>query len=123
MALAVAALTRIAAFHHWPEAPEARAYLASPHRHLFHVRVTVAVESEGRVVEFHDLGELLTRSLEELSEPYPHDDTLRDFGPMSCEGIATCVADALVSQGFDVLAVSCSEDAEYTATWTKDTAP
>ena len=120
MAYAVYSLTRFPGLHHWPEAPEQRAYLRSPHRHLFHVRAGVTVVHSERDVEFHDLGRDVSLALTGLSEPYPWDETLRDFGPMSCEHIAGSVAKRLRSQGYEPLSVSCSEDDEFTAVWIKD---
>lgn len=45
-------------FHHWPDAPPQRAYLAHPHRHLFHVEVALEVTADNREVEFHNLLDL-----------------------------------------------------------------
>lgn len=41
--------------HCWPSAPDRRAYLREPHRHLFNVKVSVSVEDSDREVEYHDL--------------------------------------------------------------------
>lgn len=41
--------------HQWLDAPRHRDYLARPHRHLFHVKVTTIVIHSEREVEFHDL--------------------------------------------------------------------
>ena len=42
-------------FHCWPQAPERRAYLRNPHRHLFYVTVACIVSHDEREIEFHDL--------------------------------------------------------------------
>lgn len=47
----------LAGWHSWPSAPAHRAYLASLHRHLFHVTATVRVFHDDRDVEFHDLSD------------------------------------------------------------------
>lgn len=120
MAVSVTSLTRVAGMHSWPAAPASRAYLASPHRHMFHVRATVAVDHEERDVEFHDLGLYVTTALHAMASEHRLDPALRDFGPRSCESIARLVAASLCARDLDVLAVSCSEDDEFTATWTKD---
>lgn len=120
MVVTVTSLTRVAGLHSWPAAPPGRAYLAQPHRHLFHVRATVAVDHEERDVEFHDLGSYVTTALYSMASESSRDPALRDFGPRSCESIARLVAASLRTRALDVLAVSCSEDDEFTATWTKD---
>jgi len=42
-------------WHRWPGAPPERDYLASLHRHNFHIEVTTPVEHHERQIEFHDL--------------------------------------------------------------------
>jgi hypothetical protein len=64
--------------HRWPRAPAHRAYLAAHHRHLFHVRVEVAVGHSDREIECHDLrdfclgafggGDLGSQSCEMMAE-------------------------------------------------------
>lgn len=48
------------AFHRWPEAPPQHAYLASPHRHIFHCRVGFKVTHENRDLEFIELKRMAT---------------------------------------------------------------
>lgn len=45
-------------FHHWPDAPLARGYLGTDHRHLFYVEVRLEVHHDEREVEYHDLLDL-----------------------------------------------------------------
>lgn len=45
---------RVEGWHHWPNAPTSRYYLASSHRHLFHVTASVDVTGHDREIEFHD---------------------------------------------------------------------
>jgi hypothetical protein len=45
-------------WHSWPDAQGKRVYLASPHRHLFHVEVRLQVFHDEREVEYHDLLDL-----------------------------------------------------------------
>lgn len=42
-------------YHRWPSPSSGREYLRAPHRHLFHVKVSLSVEGKDREVEFHDL--------------------------------------------------------------------
>lgn len=42
-------------FHCWPEAPANLAYLRSPHRHVFQVKLEIAVPHGDRAIEFHEL--------------------------------------------------------------------
>ena len=122
-AVTVTALVRRAGLHQWPAAHEARAYLRAPHRHLFYVRVTMAVTHDDRDVEFHDLAAWVTAALDGRYPAYDYDPTLIDFGASSCEHIATQLARDLNIRDLWPDAVSVSEDDEYTALWTKDTAP
>jgi hypothetical protein len=122
VAITVTSLTRVAGLHYWPGAPAGRAYLGQPHRHVFWIRATVTVDHAERDVEFHDLGSFVTNIVNWLAPPATIDKiALRDFGPRSCETIATHVAERLRDDHhLDVVSVSCSEDDEFTATWTKD---
>ena len=72
-------------FHSWSTAPEQRAYLRSPHRHLFHVKLTIDVTHADREIEFHDVQDLLAVDCDSLN----HD----DLG--SCEHIAMQLVDAM----------------------------
>lgn len=104
--------------HHWPDAPEGRAYLGSPHRHLFVARAVVYVDHGNRDVEFHDLGDDLRLALRGCTGTLAygeHGTSLLDFGPQSCEHLATSIADTLAGR-YAVAEVSVSEDDEFTAT-------
>ena len=68
-----------AAAHHWPDAPAHRRYLASTHRHLFHVDAEVTVRHDDREVEFHDLQDVVAARCAALGT---------DLGAMSCEMVA-----------------------------------
>jgi len=46
---------QVEGFHHWPDAPHHRSYLAVRHRHLFYLEVAVQVAHQDREIEFHDL--------------------------------------------------------------------
>lgn len=92
-------------FHHWPGAPEKRAYLADSHRHLFYVEVALEVFKQDREVEFHDLLD--------LSRDYFG---TGDFGAQSCETLAHNLLRVIIEDfpGRDV-AVSVFEDNEVGA--------
>jgi hypothetical protein len=84
--------TKVAALHHWPGAPESRAYLGHPHRHDFEITVTIPVQHDNRDVEFHDA---LDRLMEIIDDMLTYnDDTLMyetpeiaNFMGRSCEMI------------------------------------
>lgn len=117
MSTTITARATVAGLHHWPDAPDRRAYLRHPHRHLFGLAATVVVEHEDRAVEWHDLADLMTRCVATYGTPYP-ETTLWDFGAQSCEALATHLAhDLTYHHGLTVLAVGVDEDGEHTATW------
>lgn len=72
------------ALHCWPEATGNRAYLSSPHRHMFHVTVELQVFHHDREVEYHDL-------LDFCRAKMPGG----DLGRMSCEDMATNLMHAI----------------------------
>lgn len=90
-------------WHAWPEAPEARGYLAARHRHLFHFRCELYFkEYEDRDVEFHDF---LARCKSYLGSK-------DDFGSSSCETIAKAMASRMSEEYSLPAAVECWEDGE-----------
>jgi len=74
---------RFIGFHQWDDAPERRAYLREPHRHVFHVRACVDVNHEGREIEFHDMLAVVTKLCDDMT------------AVGSCETIATVLAEWL----------------------------
>lgn len=109
----VTARCAVAGLHHWPTAPERRAYLRQLHRHVFEVKAIVRTTHHEREVEFHDLGELLERELRALGSSYHPDADLLTFGAQSCETLAAKLLSALRRQGYDALGVTVSEDGEH----------
>jgi len=98
---------RFVAFHRWQNAPEERAYLKHPHRHLFHVKACVNVNPVGdRDVEFHDLLELVkdrcSRFESAGASPWP----------FSCESFAEMIGSYLIERGLILKSVEVSEDGE-----------
>lgn len=96
-------------FHHWPEAPDPRAYLRSRHRHTFHVTPRVRVDHENRAVEFHDLRDHV-KAWWGITD--------REWGAASCEKIAADLAAHLTGLGLTVTAITVAEDDEDGATIT-----
>lgn len=104
--VAVWARLDLPGMHRWPFAPPHRAYLASPHRHLFRVTAEVAVGHDDRQVEFHDLHDMI-RAWWGTAEG------IRDCGTASCERMARELAAYLDAQhGLRVTRVEVSEDGE-----------
>lgn len=96
-------------WHTWPAATGQRAYLAHPHRHLFHITTTVEVFGDDREVEFHDLRD-------RVEGWWGRTDNQGNRG--SCEAMALELLDhldGLFSQRRD-MEVSVGEDGEAWAT-------
>lgn len=100
------------ALHNWPTAPQGRAYLASPHRHMFICDATVEVRHDDRDVEYHDL----RADVQEWTQQFRtvHKD-LSNVGPQSCEHLARSLFDWLAI-GLPVVRVTVSEDGEFSST-------
>jgi hypothetical protein len=97
-------------FHHWPGAPEHRAYLAAKHRHLFAVEVTTAVHDDDREIEFHDVRDAASAFLDCIQGRDG------DFGSRSCEQIARELAGHLAGYYKRPVIASVWEDWEFGAT-------
>lgn len=98
--------------HSWPEAPDERKFLRSPHRHLFRITAEVEVGDENRDVEFFDLQDDLRDFVEELPAFY------RAGGSNdSCEAMARELASALIDGGYNPIMVEVSEDGESGGRW------
>lgn len=95
---------RHAGLHCWPGAPEHRAYLRTPHRHLFHVTVFTEVKHDDREIEFHDLLEQSKSIFEKSFDELPIQ--------RSCETMARRLHGWLVSLHGRDFKVSVSEDGE-----------
>lgn len=95
-------------FHRWPDAPLLRAYLAAPHRHVFHFRVELDVHHDNREIEFHDLLDTCTAVIDDYGE---------DWDSCSCEAIARrLLADVQDQYPGTSPLVTVSEDGECGAT-------
>lgn len=97
---------QVEATHNWPGCPfEEVAYLRDPHRHVFHIKAYKTVTHSDRDIEFivlkHQIQEyLFVRYFSPLQR-------MHVFGPMSCEMIASELADR-----FDLYQCEVSEDNE-----------
>lgn len=92
-------------FHRWPEAPDEVAFLRSTHRHVFKVRVELAVTHDDRQLEFF----IVKRELDALLAL--RNDT--DLGASSCEHLAKMIMAFLsLDEDKKVLQVEVSEDGE-----------
>lgn len=110
--------TQIVGFHCWHQAPPARSYLRSVHRHVFGVSVEFTVSHNDRQIEFHDAEDELVRKANELFQELGLTDSQLG-GPHSCESIASHLYNLLHTQGIlagQVVAVTVDEDGECAAT-------
>lgn len=74
--------------HHWPNPPKGCEEFGEPHRHLFKF-IVVCPESKSRSLELFAVRKSL---MEWVAHLYPESSLLAggiDFGPSSCEDIAT----------------------------------
>lgn len=94
--------------HYWPDPPPQFAYLGNIHRHMFHVRIEVAVTHDNRYVEFI---ELRNRLYNYCLDTYSH-----AVFTFSCEQLAEQIADVARDAGYIVVSASVSEDGENGAT-------
>jgi hypothetical protein len=101
--------TRFVGFHQWKNAPTKFLHLRYPHRHEFHVKVSVYVKQHDREVEFQDL----KRVVEDIisghvwrtsSTIYPID--------LSCENMAKVIGTDLLHLHYKPSMVEVSEDGE-----------
>ena len=83
MQLLVVVPLQVEGFHHWEAAPPEVSFLASPHRHIFHLKCKRGVSHADRDVE---IILLKRRILEYMQSRWG---TPCIFGGMSCEMIAT----------------------------------
>lgn len=106
--------TQFPGCHAWPDAPEATYWLRSPHRHLFHVKVTVDVSHPDRDVEFFHLKhevECLIEGAYNLCTKDIHGPHYRELSSRSCEMIAYEIA-VILNLHYVVVSVEVSEDGE-----------
>jgi hypothetical protein len=116
MLTTITARTTILGLHHWPNAPEHRAYLGVPHRHEFEATAEVVVGHGDREVEFHDLQDTLRDLLLAGGAPWGAGGVLADFGAQSCEMMAAGLYEDLTTLGYQPVRVTVSEDGQHDGT-------
>lgn len=105
---------QVEGWHNWPDAPERRAYLRNPHRHMFFYEVRVNINGLGddRGLEFHDLLDYCKTQTKG-----------GNLGANSCEMLARALAEEIqawlhdeMDLGDRIVEVTVSEDNECGAT-------
>lgn len=95
---------QVEGWHCWPGAPDHRAYLRTPHRHMFHVDVSMPVGHDDREVEFHDLLDFCRAAMPP-----------GDYGHRSCEMLARELYQKITRRYTRRAVVSVFEDGEVGA--------
>lgn len=104
---------QVPGFHCWKDATGDRAYLATRHRHLFHVEIKLQVYHDDREVELHDLSDFCRKA-------FPGG----EMGGLSCEMMAQGLLQRLIEQyGDRSMQISISEDGECGAIVVHDRHP
>lgn len=112
MSTSIWVTTQFRGFHCWPTAPDEVGYLRSLHRHVFNVKVHVAVSHDDRDVEFHLFQKQLEKIIaEQLIGSEDHS--------LSCEGMARIIMHELQKQDVRVSQVEVDEDGECGAIITR----
>lgn len=91
--------TEFQGWHRWKDAPDEVSYLASFHRHIFHVKLTLKVEHQNRAIEFISLKQKVN---EFIAKKWAN-----RYFEESCEQIAACLL-----TNFGAYQVEVSEDGE-----------
>ena len=110
----VTARTQFRGLHHWPNCPiDEVGFLRDPHRHAFHVMVSVEVSGADREVEFF----VLQRKIDAIiAQTFPQEDETHILGAMSCEMIADSIYNGIEEDFSDrEIRISVSEDGENEA--------
>lgn len=108
----VYARTKFEGLHYWQGAPEG-SFLRHPHRHVFHVAVSVTVSHMDRAVEFFVLKNHVDEVIDTWLKTWPvsHPPVSLHVFTASCEMIAEVIFNALRND-FAVFQVNVSEDGE-----------
>ena len=95
--------SQFVALHKWGQAPEKVSFLQDWHRHVFKVRVDLAVSHDNRDLEFFHVLEDLNQVLDQWRE--------RKVSK-SCEMFCDSISEALKSKYLTLFRVEVSEDGE-----------
>ncbi len=109
----------IPGFHFWRAAPPDVSFLRYPHRHVFKFEV-MAKTSKGREIEFFRLQRTTKGAVHHLSLAGEPLDGFLEAGkgtPLSCEEMASAVAEYLDHESYPVVEVVVSEDGENDGLW------
>ena len=110
----VTARTQFRGLHNWPNCPiDEVGFLRDPHRHTFHVMVSVEVSGADREVEFF----VLQRQIDSIiAARFAKEDESFVIGARSCEMIADVIYEGLQGElGDREVKISVSEDGENEA--------
>ena len=96
--------------HCWPQAPQEVAYLANPHRHIFHIEAEIEVFHNDRELEFI----MIKHKIDRCIGWHLDNNGVWQMGAMSCEQVAEEVLGMLQEEyGTDRrMCVSVFEDNE-----------
>jgi 6-pyruvoyl-tetrahydropterin synthase len=108
--------TQFSAVHRWKGAPDKTPawHLRAPHRHTFHVKVTVDVKHNDRQIEFLTL----KQQIETVTKTWSNSEEPNHSWPYSCEDFAELLTNYVKIQYPDLqyIEVAVSEDGENGAT-------
>jgi hypothetical protein len=90
--------TQVEGLHQWPAATGPDGYLAAPHRHLFVAELDIEVTHDDREIEINALTRWLTDLLPTFAHPGAADTGPLNFGPQSCEQLATRITEAVLDR-------------------------
>lgn len=105
--------TQFEAFHRWPDAPDACAFLRHLHRHMFHVRWEVPGSADPQYID-RRVVEFILKS-QEVRLACIAQANLPTTESWSCEHWARWIGEE-----FNFTRVEVSEDGENGATWTRE---
>lgn len=108
--------TQFEGWHVWENAPEHNTYLRNSHRHIFHVKLEVAVDDSDRQVEFIEMGHALWQNLGTTIEAGTADAPVGKSCEMFAEEIANWALNSWLLYTPDEITVTVSEDGENGAT-------
>lgn len=108
--------TQFEGLHRWAEAPESVAFLRAYHRHIFSIKVKIAVAHADRAIEFFTVLQKVRAALNDFRMSshcsiVPGSNFLVRFD-LSCEALAAYLGDSLLDRDLPVVSVEVSEDGE-----------
>ena len=111
------ATAQVPGIHHWPNAAEytPHFYLQYPHRHIFHIKVTIQVSAYNREIDFLILKSMIYSILQQAFSYNPKTKEY-DFETKSCEQLALYLLKEIPHS----LEVEVSEDGENGSIVTHD---